>query len=681
MKNTFKVFGIIACLAIIGVFMSACPQPGDSDPGNGLSALTGTVSINNTSPKVGDTLTATYNPGNGTGTATWVWLRGAEIIADANSNTYAVTAEDLGAALTARVSFADQSGSISSAATGAVASSNLPALSGTVTINNTSPKVGDTLTATYNPGNGTGTATWIWLRGSSIITGANSNTYTVEAADLGATLTARVSFANQSGSVSSAATGAVASSNLPALTGSVTINNTAPKVGDTLTATYNPGNGTGTATWVWLRGATIITGANSNTYTVEAADLGATLTARVSFANQSGSISSAATAAVAAAGLPALTGTVTINNTTPKVGDTLTATYNPGNGTGTATWIWLRGATIITSANSNTYTVEAADLSSTLTARVSFANQSGNISSTATGAVAAADLPALTGTVTINNTTPKVGDTLIATYNPGNGTGTATWVWLRGIEIIPGEGINTYEVTAADLSATLTAQVSFADQSGSISSTATSAVVLPNLTGTVTINNTSPKVGDALTATYNPGNGTGTATWEWLADNNIISGANSHAYTVSINDAGKQLKARISYTDQSGSVESDPSAVVPQPTELSFTYEQLADITVPIISASTIHLIEGTGRPTSATFTVGSPELYDADSIKWYYNGNQITESIIPGAAISGNAGEILTINTSPPSTFRSIMTYLITVEVLKDGIQFSKLISLTVAP
>ena len=87
-----------------------------------------------------------------------------------------------------------------------------------------------------------------------------------------------------------------------ALTGTVTINNTAPRVGDALTATYAPGNGSGAATWSWLRGTTVISGANAANYTVVAADAGATLTARASYANQSGTVQSPATAAVL--GLP-----------------------------------------------------------------------------------------------------------------------------------------------------------------------------------------------------------------------------------------------------------------------------------------------------------------------------------------------------------------------------------------
>ena len=175
----------------------------------------------------------------------------------------------------------------------------LPALTGTVVIDNTSPKVGDILTAAYSGGNGTGTATYQWIQGESTNIGTNSNTYTVTASDVGKTIKVKVSFANQSGSKTSAATGIVtAVDNRPALTGSVAIDNTSPKVGDTLTATYSGGNGTGATTWQWIRGeSTNIAGATGNSYTVVEDDWGKTIKVQVSFADQINSVTSTATAA------------------------------------------------------------------------------------------------------------------------------------------------------------------------------------------------------------------------------------------------------------------------------------------------------------------------------------------------------------------------------------------------
>jgi uncharacterized repeat protein (TIGR02543 family) len=83
-------------------------------------------------------------------------------------------------------------------------------LDGTVTIDNTSPKVTDILTADYSGGNESGTATWQWIRGeSTVIADANSATYTVSIADVGYTLKARISYSGRSGFVTSEPTNTV----------------------------------------------------------------------------------------------------------------------------------------------------------------------------------------------------------------------------------------------------------------------------------------------------------------------------------------------------------------------------------------------------------------------------------------------------------------------------------------
>jgi len=109
-KQIFGLFAVILALAFIG-----CPEPEPETP-----ALTGTVTINNTSPKIGNTLTASYS-GNGSGTATWQWLANDVVITGANSNTYVVASGDLNKTLKARVSYSNQSGSVTSNATSAVA--------------------------------------------------------------------------------------------------------------------------------------------------------------------------------------------------------------------------------------------------------------------------------------------------------------------------------------------------------------------------------------------------------------------------------------------------------------------------------------------------------------------------------------------------------------------------------
>jgi tetratricopeptide (TPR) repeat protein len=342
----------------------------------------------------------------------------------------------------------------------------------------------------------------------------------------------------------------------PNLTGNVTVNNATPSVGDTVIASYT-GNGSGTPVWQWLADDAVIAGANSYSYVVANNDVNRTIRARVSYANQNGSVTSAATRAVTnPVTRPYLTGSITINSTAPRVGDSITASYT-GNGSGTAVWQWLADDAVISGTNSNTYVVRIGDIDKTIRARVSYANQNGNVLSAATRAVTMANLA---GSVTIDNTMPRVGDTITASYT-GNGAETVTWQWMRGDSVINGAAGRTYVVVNDDMSRTLRVRVSNTDFNGNITSSATTQVGRASLAGDITLSITTPKVGDIITASYT-GNGSGTVTWQWMRNNSVIRGATNSTYIAGTSDVGRTLKVRVSYADQNDSLTSAPTAAV-----------------------------------------------------------------------------------------------------------------------
>jgi formylglycine-generating enzyme required for sulfatase activity len=175
-------------------------------------------------------------------------------------------------------------------------------------------------------------------------------------------------------------------------------------------------------------------------------------------------------------GDPALTGTVSITGTA-KVGETLTTDTNSLGGDGDISYQWLRGDTDISGANSKTYTAVEADKDQTLKVRVGRAGYTGTVTSNPTAAVAAADAPALTGTVSITGT-PKVGVTLTADTSSLGGDGTISYQWLRGETEIANANSATYTPVSADVGQTIKVKVSRAGYTGTVTSDPTGVVVI-----------------------------------------------------------------------------------------------------------------------------------------------------------------------------------------------------------
>ena len=150
-----------------------------------------------------------------------------------NTSTLTLTQSEVGKIITTKVSYTDDGGtseSVMSAATSAVTSVN-DNPTGTVSITGTATE-GQVLTVdTSNLADEDGLAafSYQWLRGDADITGATSETYTLAQADVGAAISARVSYTDNGGtaeSVTSSATGSIINVN-DAPSGSITISGTA----------------------------------------------------------------------------------------------------------------------------------------------------------------------------------------------------------------------------------------------------------------------------------------------------------------------------------------------------------------------------------------------------------------------------------------------------------------------
>ena len=400
-------------------------------PATGAPTITGTA-------QVGQTLTAGTtaimdDDGLTSVSYTYQWIRTAAgvdtNISGATASTYTLVAADQGTTVKVRVSFTDDASNAetrTSAATAAVsAAPNTPA-TGAPTITGTA-QVGQTLTAGTTAivdadGLTSVSYTYQWIRVATDntetnISGATASTHTLVAADQGTTIKVTVSFtddASNAETLTSAATAAVAAApNTPA-TGAPTITGTAT-VGQTLTAgttAIMDADGLTTVQAIglykfqWIRVATDNSETNiasaTVTYTLVAADQGTTVKVTVSFtddASNAETLTSAATAPVAAApntpatGAPTITGTATVGQTLTAV----TTAIMDANGltTPSYTYQWIRvdgTEADIAAANSSTYILVAADLGTTLKVRVTFADDLGHtetLTSAATATVTA----------------------------------------------------------------------------------------------------------------------------------------------------------------------------------------------------------------------------------------------------------------------------------------------------
>ena len=366
-----------------------------------------------------------------------------------------------------------------------------PAIAGT-------PTIGQTLTATAGTWTGTPAPTFAyqWRRcdaagsGCVDIAGATGTTYVVQPADAGATLRVRVSATNAAGTASatSPASGVVATAPAnvtpPSITGTVA-------VGSPLAGSVGAWSGVPVPTFAfqWQRcdfqgnGCMAIAGATSATYTIQAADVGSTLRVQVVATNAAGTASAVSARSPIVASAPA-------NTTSPSIGGTLvqgssvTASVGTWSGVPAPTFAvqWERcdsqgnGCAPIAGETTTTYTIQAADVGSTLRVQVVATNIAGTASATSPVTAVVASAPANTSPPSISGTV-ALGSSLTASLGTWSGVPAPTLAvqWQRcdpqgnGCAPIAGETTTTYTIQAADVGSTLRVQVVATNSAGSAS--------------------------------------------------------------------------------------------------------------------------------------------------------------------------------------------------------------------
>ena len=296
-----------------------------------------------------------------------------------------------------------------------------PTISGTAQVRET--LAADTTSIADADGLDSAAFSYQWLDDDDEINGATASTYTLVAADAGKAIKVQVSFTDDAGhdeELNSAATAAVAAAppppNTPA-TGLPTITGTA-QVGNTLTAVTTgiedaDGLDNVIFSYQWIRNDggtdTDISEATGSSYTLGDSDVDKTVKVRVSFtddANNRETVTSGATAAVAARPNSLATGAPTISGTA-QVGETLTADTSgiadeDGLTNASFAYQWQADGADISGATDSSYTLSDDDESKVISVKVSFSDDAGNeeeSTSAATSAVEADPLPPLTASL------------------------------------------------------------------------------------------------------------------------------------------------------------------------------------------------------------------------------------------------------------------------------------------
>jgi len=259
--------------------------------------------------------------------------------------------------------------------------SEAPQVSGT-------PAVGQTLLCSAGSWSGTPTPTFTyqWLREGAAITGATSESYTVQTSDQGHGLVCEVTASNSAGKTAAQSTPvSIPAEAKPVNTGAPQVAGT-PAVGSILSCSAGSWSGTPAPTFAyqWLREGAAITGATSSSYTVQSADQGHGLVCEVTASNSAGKTSADSTAVQIPAPAPAKP----VNTEAPQVsGQTLSCSTGSWSGTPAPTFAyrWLREGSAIAGEASSTYVVQAVDEGHTLTCEVTAKNSVGEKSATSTG--------------------------------------------------------------------------------------------------------------------------------------------------------------------------------------------------------------------------------------------------------------------------------------------------------
>lgn len=352
------------------------------------------------------------------------------------------------------------------------------------------------------------------------------------------------------------------------------------------TSNINDNDGLGLAsdfTYQWLRGGSVIPGANNQEYELVADDIGELISVKFNYNNNGNEdelFSAPSKPIVDSNSSP--TDLPIITNTSFKEGEYLLIdTDDIADSDSTSplefSYQWLRNNSSISGATNNTYQLDDADVGTQISVRVGFIDGGGTyefLTSDQTPAVenindSPTGYPSITGTVTSGQTVSA--DTSGIIDNDGVSPAAFDYQWLRDGLPIFGSNLKSYTLDPTnDANKMISVSISYTDekdanegplvsQAISASGTNVPSTVAPVISSTGTI--TEDETLTADTSGLSDTDGLPSSfTYQWLRDGNKIYSANNEKYKLDDADVGSKISVRVSYTDDGGTHESITSS-------------------------------------------------------------------------------------------------------------------------
>lgn len=225
-----------------------------------------------------------------------------------------------------------------------------------------------------------------WQRNDSNITGATNKNYQIQADDLNKPISVTVNYVDDKGLSSSLKSAQTTNIPLVNLEGSIAIEGNA-KQGQTLKAILTDENGgldKASPTFVWFADGEIIPNENTNSLTLERAQVAKNISVQANYTDGHGySENPTSEATLAIEKIANSEGVLSITDSsgnTPnwKVGNQLTANLTDLNTiTSTVSYYWYLDDELIFEQNQATYTIQKADIGKTLSVKVEYADADG----------------------------------------------------------------------------------------------------------------------------------------------------------------------------------------------------------------------------------------------------------------------------------------------------------------